>query len=56
MTEIERVFIHRDGMSPLDAHSYLLELQERVRNGESMEEILDEIGLEPDYFFELWTV
>jgi hypothetical protein len=54
MTGIEKVLINRDEMTPQEAYDYLQELREMVRNGEDPEQLLyDELGLEPDYIFDL---
>jgi hypothetical protein len=54
MTDIEKVLINRDEMTPQEAYDYLQELREMVRNGEDPEQLLyDELGLEPDYIFDL---
>ena len=54
LTEVEKVLIDRDGMSPEEAREALLEAKLRVCEGEDPEEILhDEFGLEPDYIFDL---
>lgn len=54
MTELERVLIRRDEMTPQEAQEYVAELRGRVMEGENPEEILfDELGLEPDYIFDL---
>jgi hypothetical protein len=54
MTELERVLIRRDEMTPQEAQEYVAELRGRVLEGENPEEILfDELGLEPDYIFDI---
>ena len=53
MTELEQVLINRDEMSPEEAREELAEMRSRVRDGENPEEILFDIGLEPDYIFDL---
>jgi hypothetical protein len=54
MTDIEKVLINRDEMTPQEAYDYLQELREMVRNGEDPEQLLyDELGLEPDYILDL---
>lgn len=56
MTELEKILIRRDGMTPQEARQLVDEMRERVFDGEEdPEEILHEIGLEPDYVFDiLW--
>jgi hypothetical protein len=54
MTELQRVLIQRDGMEPEDAAALIADLSERVYDGENPEELLyEELGLEPDYIFDL---
>lgn len=55
MTEIEKILIERDGMSPGNARELLEEAREAVyADGEDPEEILaDWFGLEPDYLMDL---
>lgn len=54
MTELERVLVERDGMSPAEAHELIQSLREDVASGADPEEILyEELGLEPDYIFDL---
>lgn len=54
MTELESTLIRRDDMTAEEAFDTIAELRRRVRIGENPEELLhDELGLEPDYLFEL---
>lgn len=54
MTDIERILIERDGLSPEEAARALHEAKARVYDGEDPEEVLlDEFGLEPDYILDL---
>ena len=51
---IVRVLMTRDGMSKAEADAFIEELKERVGEGEDPETLLfEELGLEPDYIFEL---
>jgi ribosomal protein L7/L12 len=51
---IIKVLMHRDGLSLEDAKDLVKELRTRVLEGDDPEEILhDELGLEPDYIFDL---
>jgi len=43
----------RDGMTDQQAREALREMRDDVRNGADPEELLHEIGLEPDYIFDL---
>jgi hypothetical protein len=53
MTEIEQVLIARDGMTAEEAHNLLIEMRDQVAEGMDPEEVLYDIGLEPDYVFDL---
>ena len=53
MNELKKVLMERDGMSQEEATNEINEMHERVMQGENPEEILYEIGLEPDYIFDL---
>lgn len=53
LESIVDILVHRDGMLRDDAENELAEMRDRVENGEDPEEVLFEIGLEPDYIFEL---
>ena len=50
-----KILINRDGMSQLEAEKAIKHIRERVLiDGENPEEILlNELGLEPDYIFDL---
>lgn len=52
---IIKILINRDGMSRLEAEKAIRHIRERVLiDGENPEEILlNELGLEPDYIFDL---
>jgi len=50
---IKKVLIERDGYSEEEAQEILQEMREDVANGENPEELLYDIGLEPDYIFDL---
>lgn len=53
MTTIEKILIKQDGMTATEAHETLEELRQCVVEGEDPEELLHELGLEPDYIFDL---
>ena len=53
MDNLKTVLMRRDEMSASEADELIAEMQERVMEGENPEELLYEIGLEPDYFFDL---
>ena len=50
-----KILINRDGMSQLEAEKAIKHIRKRVLiDGENPEEILlNELGLEPDYIFDL---
>lgn len=52
--EIVTVLMERDGLTETEAKAQLEDLRQRIREGEDPEELLhEELGLEPDYFFDL---
>ena len=54
METITQILMRRDGMSWEEARELLEELRWRVIEGEDPAELLhDELGLEPDYIWEL---
>ena len=53
MSELEKVLVERDEMTPAQAHKELIEMRLRVLEGEDPEEIFYNLGLEPDYTFDL---
>lgn len=53
LTEVEKVLIERDGLSPEEAFEQLKEMRELIYDGEDPEELLYDIGLEPDFIFDL---
>ena len=54
MTDFEKVLINRDGMTPENARLELKNARQQIMDGQDPEDLLlDEYGLEPDYFFDL---
>jgi len=53
MTEVKKVLMERDGMSSAEADKEIADMMQRVSEGENPEEVLYEIGLEPDYIFDI---
>tara|TARA_Y100000389_G_scaffold204532_1_gene257744 strand:+ start:66 stop:230 length:165 start_codon:yes stop_codon:yes gene_type:complete len=53
MNKIAKILIERDGYTEDEALSEINEMRSRIYEGEDPEEILYEIGLEPDYIFDL---
>ena len=53
LDSIQSILVRRDGMDKQEARDFINEMKERVMEGEDPEEVLHEIGLEPDYIWEL---
>lgn len=53
MDSLQEILIKRDGYSQEDAVREIAGMRERVIEGENPETLLFEIGLEPDYIFDL---
>ncbi len=54
MSELQSVLMCRDHMTASEARDTIADLRRRVYNGEDPEELLhDELGLEPDYVFDI---
>jgi len=53
MTKLEDVLIVRDQLTIAEAKEIIDEMKERVLEGENPDDLLYEIGLEPDYVFDL---
>ena len=53
MTDLKKVLMNRDELSEQEADNQINEMKNRFHRGEDPEEILYEIGLEPDYIFDL---
>ena len=54
MNTIVRILMTRDKMSRPEAEELLEQCREMVNDGENPEDVLlDELGLEPDYIFDL---
>ena len=51
--ELIRIFMNRDELTREEAESLVDELKERVYCGENPEDVLYDVGLEPDYIFEI---
>jgi len=50
---LHQILVTRDGLTEEEAKEEIKIMKNRVMNGEDPEEILYELGLEPDYVFEL---
>lgn len=54
MNDLQSVLMRRDDMTAEEARDTIADLRRRVHNGENPEELLhDELGLEPDYVFDI---
>jgi hypothetical protein len=53
MESLKEVLIRRDKMTSENADDLINEMKSRMYEGENPEELLYEIGLEPDYIFDL---
>ena len=54
MESLQSVLMHRDDMTAQEACETIDDLRKRVMGGENPEELLlDELGLEPDYIFDI---
>lgn len=53
MNEIKRILMRRDEMTEEEAEETLAEAREAISEGENPEEVLYDLGLEPDYIFDL---
>jgi len=52
-TDVELILMRRDNIARDEARQILEDLRERVVDGEDPEELLYEIGLEPDYIWDI---
>jgi DNA primase len=53
MTDLKKVLMERDGLSFEEADKVIADMRKQVFNGANPEELLYEIGLEPDYIFDI---
>jgi len=53
MSELKQVLMRRDEMSSIEADALIAEMREDIRSGRDPEDVLYDIGLEPDYIFDL---
>jgi len=53
MESLKKVLMKRDELTAEEADAEIMAMHERVLEGEDPEEVLYEIGLEPDYVFDL---
>ncbi len=54
MTELQSVLMRRDDMSEDEARDIIADIRRRVHEGEDPDELLhNELGLEPDYIFDI---
>lgn len=53
MNEIVKILMRRDNMTEEEAEETYAEAREAICDGEDPEEVLYDLGLEPDYIFDL---
>lgn len=53
LTSLEKILIQRDNISREEAQDILADARKEVADGANPEEVLYELGLEPDYIFDL---
>jgi len=53
MNEVVKILINRDGLTKEEAITEVNDMRARAYSGEDPEEILYEIGLEPDYIWDI---
>ena len=53
MNEIVRILMRRDEMTEEEAKEVVAEARLLIADGENPEEVLYDLGLEPDYIFDL---
>jgi hypothetical protein len=53
MTELKKVLMERDGLTEEEADIQISEMTKQIEDGDNPEEVLYDIGLEPDYIFDL---
>lgn len=53
MTDLHKALMYREGISYEEANEIVLEARLAVEDGEDPEEVLYELGLEPDYLLDL---
>ena len=53
MSELKTILMRRDGLTAEEADELIEEAREDVQNGCDPEEVLYELGLEPDFIFDL---
>ena len=51
--ELLKILMRRDNLSKAEALEQISEMQQAVLEGENPEELLYDIGLEPDYIFDI---
>ena len=51
--QLLKILMQRDNLSKAEALDLISEMQQAVLEGENPEELLYDIGLEPDYIFDI---
>lgn len=54
MTELERILVERDGLDLEEAKRLINETKEAMLEENSLEPIMDILGVEPDYIFDIF--
>lgn len=53
LDSLESILMRRDRMTQDEARDLIKEMRERAEDGEDPEELLHEVGLEPDYVWDI---
>lgn len=53
MNSLKTVLMERDDLTDEEAEEMIMEMKQRMYEGENPEELLFDEGLEPDYIFDL---
>ena len=53
MSELKKVLMQRDELSSDEADDLIADMKQQVLDGENPDDVLYDIGLEPDYVFDL---
>jgi hypothetical protein len=56
MESLKEVLMQRDNMTADEADELINDCKERVFGGEDPEEVLYELGIEPDYIFDILDI
>lgn len=53
LSELEKVLMERDDLTVQEVKELVQECKDQIRDGEDPEDVLHELGLEPDYIIDL---